>query len=409
MSRRAPASDAARLRAVKRRIWTAPQRFRASCALGIETLLADEMRALPGVTELTSAPGVVHATGPFDLAYAALLRLRSADALRIRIGDEAAVTFPMLRDHLARLDWSLWLPRRCRLDVRVRSRASRLRDDAGIEHTLRQAVRDHGVEDRAGDDAPEAAVRIELSHDRATVWLDAAGAPLYRRSGTRWTAPTSLRETTAAALCLLGVPRDADLIVDPFCGSGTLLEEAASWLDDACPGARRDFALEASPAWKEARMRHARRTFCPEPPPAPATLVGSDVDEEALAAAHANLARAGLEARVTLSRVDARDVDLATLVEGSGARRPLLLSNPPYGRRAEAIGATPEALLAQVLSGAAGWAFVLAFPEPDAIAAVPGVTIERVLPIRMRGLPNALVAGRIEGGDSARPRGSEGR
>lgn len=409
MSRRAPASDAARLRAVKRRIWGVPQRFRASCALGIETLLAEEVRALPGATELASAPGVVHATGPFDLVYAALLRLRTADALRIRIGDEAAATFPMLRDHLARLDWSLWLPRRCRMDVRVRSRGSRLRDDDGIERTLRQAVRDHGVDDRAGDDAPDAAVRIELSHDRALVWLDAAGAPLYRRTGTRWTAPTSLRETTAAALCLAGVPRDADLIVDPFCGSGTLLEEAASWLDDACPGARRGFALGASPAWKEARMRHARRTLCPEGPSAPAALVGSDVDEEALAAAHANLERAGLVPRVTLSRADARDVDLSALVARCGARRPLLLANPPYGRRAEAIGATPEALLGQVLAGASGWSFALAYPEPDAIAAVPGVTIERAVPIRMRGLPNALVTGRVEGGESARPRGAPGR
>ena len=409
MSRRAPVSDAARLRAVKRKIWNAPWRFRASCALGIETLLSDEMRALPGVTELASAPGVVHATGPFDLVYAALLRLRSADALRIRIGDEAAVTFPMLRDHLARLDWSLWLPRRCRLDVRVRSRASRLRDDAGIEHTLRQAVRDHGVDDRAGDDATEAAVRIELSHDRATVWLDAAGAPLYRRSGARWSAPTSLRETTAAALCLLGIPRDADLIVDPFCGSGTLLEEAASWLDDACPGGRRDFALAASPAWKEARMRHARRTLCPEGPAAGATLVGSDVDEEALVAAHANVERGGLASRVSLSRADARDVDLPALAERGGARTPLLLSNPPYGRRAEAVGATPEGLLAQVLAGAGGWSFALAFPEPDAIAAVPGVTVERVVPIRMRGLPNALVTGRIARGESVRSRGPAGR
>ena len=96
-------------------------------------------------------------------------------------------------------------------------------------------------------------------------------------------------------------------------------------------------------------------------------------------------------------------------LEGSGARRPLLLSNPPYGRRAEAIGAAPEALLAQVLAGAAGWSFALAFPEADAIARVSGVTIERVLPIRMRGLPNALVTGRIAGGESARPRGLDGR
>lgn len=409
MSRHVPVSDAARRRAVKRRLWKAPQRYQASCALGVEGLLAREIQALPGVEALDEAPGVVRWTAPFDTVYAALLRLRTADALRIRIGDEAATTFPMLRDHLDRLDWSLWLPPRCALEVRVRSRASRLRDEGGIERTVRQAVRDHGVESvpATSDAAPPAQVRVEMSHDRAFVWLDAAGPPLHRRRGERWLAPTSLRETTAAALCLAGLPRDADLVVDPFCGSATLLEEAASWLDDACPGGRRGFALEASPAWSPGRMREARRVHCPDVAPAAAMLVGSDLDEEALRAARANLERAGLAARVELARRDARSVDLAGLATGASARRPVLLANPPYGRRAEAIGAAPDALLTQVLGGARGWAFALAYPDAEAVASVPGVTVDAVVPVRMRGLRNALVVGRVAA--SAPASGAGGR
>ena len=79
----------------------------------------------------------------------------------------------------------------------------------------------------------------------------------------------------------------------------------------------------------------------------------------------------------------------------------MLLANPPYGRRAEAIGAEPDALLSQVLSGARGWSFALAYPNPDAVAAVPGVTLEAVRPVRMRGLRNALIVGGVADATSA--------
>ena len=391
-----PKSEAARTRAVKRKIWNQPQTFRASCALGLEHLLEGEIHGLPDVAEVQTVPGAVRFVAPFDTVYVALLRLRTADTLRILIGDEAATNFAMARDHLARLRWSLWLPARCRLEVRVRSRGSRLRDDTGLERTLRQAVRDHGVDDRADEDAPGLQVRLELRDDRANVWLDASGDPLYRRRGDRWSSPTTLRETTAAAVGLAGLPADADLVLDPFCGSGTLIEEGAALLDGRCVGAERAFALQASPAWRPARMRNARRLACPDDATGAGTrFVASDADEEAVRAARHNLEAAGLASRTELRREDANDLTLSEVADRHGARRPVLLSNPPYGRRAAARGADPDALLAHVLAGATGWSFALLYPDPDVVAAVSGVRIDRAIPVRMRGLRTAIVVGEV--------------
>ncbi len=399
-----PESEAARTRAVKRRIWNRPQTFRASCALGLEQLLADEVWTLPDVAEIQVVPGAVRFVGPFDTVYAALLRLRTAGTVRILIGDEAAASFAMARDHLSRLRWSLWLPSRCRLDVRVRSRGSRLRDDEGLERTLRQAVRDHGVDDRGGEGAPGLQVRLELRDDRAFVWLDAGGDPLHLRRGDRWSSPTTLRETTAAAVCLAGLPRDTDLVLDPFCGSGTLIEEGAAWLDGRCVGSERAFALEASPAWRPARMRNARRVSCPDEPAQVATsFVASDADEEAVRAARHNLEAAGLASRSEVSRTDALELALPALAERHGARRPVLLSNPPYGRRAPSLGADPDALLAQVLAGARGWSFALLYPDPNVIAAIEGVQVDTMIPVRMRGLKTAIVVGVVLAGASESP------
>ena len=396
MSPHVPESEAARTRAVKRKIWNRQQTFRASCALGLEHLLAEEVGGLPDVAEIQTVPGAVRFVAPFDTVYVALLRLRTADTVRILIGDEAATNFAMARDHLARLRWSLWLPARCRLEVRVRSRGSRLRDDTGLERTLRQAVRDHGVDDRAEEGAPSLQVRLELRDDRANVWLDASGEPLHLRRGDRWSSPTTLRETTAAAVCLAGLLRDADLVLDPFCGSGTLIEEGAALLDGRCVGAERSFALEASPSWRPARMRNARRLYCPDDVSETVTrFVASDADEEAVRAARHNLEAAGLMSRTDLRSEDARDLTLSERAERHGARRPVLLSNPPYGRRAGALGADPDALLAQVLAGATGWSFALLYPAPDVVAAVQGVRIERVIPVRMRGLRTAIVVGDV--------------
>lgn len=396
-----PASPAALQRALKRRVWNARWTFQASTAAGLEPLLADEVRELlPGET-LQVTSGRVRVEAPFDAIYRLAMGLRTADVLRLRIAEEAAATFPILRDHLGRVSWSWWLPPSVALDVAVRSRRSRLRDDAGLERTLRQAVRSHGIEDRGGKGAPRLALRLDVDRDRASVWVDVAGEPLHRRTGDRWTVPGALRETTAAALALAADVRSTDLIVDPFCGAGTVLEEAGAVCAGRWPGRDRRFAMEASPAWNAGRRRHAARSV-PSPGPVP-PRVGIDVGEAALRAARHNaalpgIAGAGEDAGAGAPawlRADARDVDLPALADRFGAVRPLLIANPPYGRRVAGRGADPAALVAQVIDGVPGWRVALLFPEPDALLAVSSLRVDRIVRFRMRGLPNAVIVGSV--------------
>ena len=394
-----PSSDAARLRAIKRHVWPLRQRFVTTCALGLESLLAAEVGSLDGVDEVATRPGGVTFEAPFDALYQALLGLRLAESLRlVLVGGVAASTYPMLHDQLTRVRWSLWLPKRCTLNVRTLSRGSRLRDGEGLEHALRGALQRHGLDTQA-DDAPAMTLHLRLEHDRAAVALD-LGGPLYRRAGDKWVSRTTIRETTAAALVRLAATYDADLVLDPFCGSGTLLAEVLEAGLGLAPGRRRRPLFAASPAWRPERERHARRTWearwTPASPLA-AQYLGRDVDEKAVAAAQRNLDGAGLADHVHLLVGAAQALDLAALAREHEAQRPLLLTNPPYGKAATAVGAPPDELLRDVLAHAPGWRFALLFPEPDVIAQHPRVVLEQRLPVVTGGLRNAMLLGRVRG------------
>lgn len=391
-----PSSDAARMRAIKRYVWARDQRFVATCALGVEPLLTAEVAALPGAATVAPRPGGIVFDAPFDTLYPALLTLRTAESLRVVLATSvAATTYPMLHDQLTRVRWSLWLPERCALTVRVVSRASRLRDAAGLEHALRGALRRHGVEPDV-DDAPPFTVHLRIEQDRASTALDLGGA-LYRRSGDKWVSRTTIRETTAAALVRHADVPHADLVLDPFCGSGTLLAEALEAALGLPPGRRRTPPFVASPAWRLERARHAARQLgAPAAVAAPRMLMlGRDADERAVAITRRNLETAGLLEHVALEIGRAQNMDLAALAQGAGATAPLLLSNPPYGKAATSLGAPPDELLRDVLSNAAGWRFALLFPNPDVLANHPKVQIEQRLPVVTGGLRNAFVLGSV--------------
>jgi 23S rRNA G2445 N2-methylase RlmL len=397
MTANPPPSPAARLRAVKRHIWLGRHRFLATCAVGVEAWLEDEVAALPGVDAATRRTGGVVFEAPFDALYAALLRLRVAESLRVYLlHDQAAATFAMLNDHLARLRWPLWLPDACALTVRVKSTKSRLRDDAGLERTLRRAVRAQGLDDEA-DGATPILLHLHLHHDRASVTLD-VGGPLHRRQGDKWVSATTIRETTAAALCRWAGIADAehDLVVDPFCGSGTVVIEALELAAGAAPGRFREVPFLASPAWKPERFAHARRTHggagAIEGTPA---LWASDADADAVRAANRNLIAWGYDERVRAARFRAQDLDLPALARRHGARRPLLLSNPPYGKEAAGLGKAPAGLLRGLLRGAGGWDFALLYPRPEDLDALPGVDVRQVHSLVTGGLKNAVVVGRV--------------
>jgi len=403
----APLTPAARLRAIKRHVWLGRHAFQATCAPGLEPLVAAEVARLPAVDGVSARTGAVVFEAPFDAVYPALLRLSVAESLRVFLAQGvAAATHAMLFDQLCRVRWALWLPDACAATVRVRSSKSRLRDDEALERTLRRALQAGGVEPDggAGRDAPPVTLHLHLHHDRATVSLD-AGGPLHRRQGDKWVSRATIRETTAAALVrLAGVAdplREPDLVCDPFCGSGTLVGEALDALSGAAAGRARGgetlpVPLAASPAWKPERWRHAHRVhggpgaLADEP-----AVLASDADASAVRAANHNLEALGYAERVRAQVAQVQSLDLRAIATARGARRPLLLSNPPYGKRAGARGAVPAELLANLLGSAPGWRFALLYPRASDLEGIAGVELLEVRTIVTGGLRNAVLLGRV--------------
>jgi putative N6-adenine-specific DNA methylase len=202
-------------------------------------------------------------------------------------------------------------------------------------------------------------VFVHLVHDVATVYLDLAGEPLHRRGYRDPSAEAPLRETLAAALVRYsGWDRESPL-VDPLCGSGTLVVEAALLAKNVAPGlSRKRFGFERwvsfGPA-EAARMNELRaaardaerRTLPP--------IFGSDASAQAIEAARASARRARVE-------VELRAVSLADLVlpDAPGT----LVTNPPYGRRLER-GPSLERELARLIDARADWNAALLLPADD--------------------------------------------
>lgn len=393
-----PSSPAALGRAVKRHVWGARHRFVATCALGVEDLLEAELGEVLDGLEATTSPGRVAFAGPVDAAMAVLAHARIPESLRVvLLADAAAGDYPTLHAQFRRARWALWIAARSRVEVRVRSTKSRVRDDAGIERSLRQALRASGIDGEAAD-GPACTLSVRLHRDRVSVALHLAEA-LHRRSDgdrAKWVTATTIRETTAAALVRLARAPDHDLIVDPFCGSGTLIAEARA-AGAGAPAHTGGFAFEASPAWAPGRFAHALRTGTRAKPTAPAPAFAAfDADADAVATARRNLTAGAAAPTVHVAHRRAQDLDLEAEVRRGGAVRPLLLTNPPYGKGAQGAGDAPDALVRDMVARAHGWAFALLYPRPEALAGLAGVRVDHVRPVVTGGLRNAMVLGRVD-------------
>jgi putative N6-adenine-specific DNA methylase len=175
--------------------------------------------------------------------------------------------------------------------------------------------------------APDIPIQGHLTEREFTLYLDTTGEPLFKRGQRIATGEAPLRENLAAGMLRLagwtpGVP-----LLDPMCGSGTILLEAAQMVLDIAPGLGRHFAFEKfknfdAGRWRELiQKRGARRK-----PRTSQAIYGSDLSADVLRAANANLAGAGLAEVVSLKRADVLDIT-APATEG------IIVSNPPYGVR----------------------------------------------------------------------------
>jgi len=310
----------------------------ATCAVGLEPLLAGEMRALAAGRTLelgTEEPGGIEFRADTSCLYAANLHLRTASRIVVRIGSFHASAFHELERRARRLRWEVFIPPGAALAFRVSARKSRLYHQGAIAERLLAAAAERVPGARAApevteEDAAGAEVQriiVRLFRDECTVSADSSGELLHRRGYRLATAKAPLRETLAAAM-LLGAGYDgAAPLLDPMCGSGTIPIEAALLARRIPPGRWRRFAFESWPGfeaerWRgllaEANERILSTTSAP--------ILGSDRDEGAVAAARANAERAGVASDLTLRRAAVSAIEPPTPAGW-------LITNPPYGIR----------------------------------------------------------------------------
>jgi len=315
---------------------SAPTVFFAPCPRGLEAVLADELRGL-GATVRETPSGGVRFEGDSHVALMANLHSRIAS----RVLQQVAHGSYRGEDDLYRLshetEWERWHDPLASLRVDTTAVGAPVRSLQFATLRIKDGIVDRARE-RAGDrpsiekQRPDRRVFAFLDAGRCTLYLDWSGESLFKRGWRRDGVEAPMKENLAAGLLAIAGWQPGTALLDPFCGSGTIVVEAAMIAAGVPPGAHRPFAFERMRGFDRSAWERMRRVV-PREAPAAASIFGSDVSEAAIAAARANLARCGADPRwVSLRQIDVLHLEAAPAPSG------LLLANPPYGERLDVKG-----------------------------------------------------------------------
>jgi putative N6-adenine-specific DNA methylase len=309
------------------------QRYFATCARGIETVLAGELCDL-GAIEIDPGRGGVHFSGDRALLYRANLWLRTAIRVLWPILETPAASPDELYDAVRRVDWTRYLTPEHTLAVDCNVRDSHITHSKYAALRTKDAICDQFIE-RAGRrpsvdvEQPMVGFNLHIYRDRAVLSLDSSGESLHKRGYRPILTKAPLNEALAAALILLTGWKGDTPFADPLCGSGTLAIEATWLAMRRPPGLTRkrfgfqgwlDFDLDL---WLELRDE-ARRSVRKE---LIAPIVGSDIRRDAILFSRTNAKAAGIGNLIRFQVKDVRDFQPPAGPPGT------IVCNPPYGER----------------------------------------------------------------------------
>ncbi len=307
------------------------EHFFAPCPRGLESVLADELTALDA-GNLAPTQGGVGFSGPFALCYRVNLESRIASRVLWRVWQGPYRHEQDLYEAADALPWHEWFSPDRTIKVKVSAQQCPLKSLDFVTLRIKDAICDHfsrvaRARPSVNTAAPDVRIDAFLDATQATLYLDTSGEPLFKRGFRAARTDTPLRENLAAGLLRLAGWTPDQVLLDPMCGGGTFLLEAAQIARRIAPGLGRHFAFEKLNGFQDKRWR----AFCDasraqQRTDQPGGIFGSDVNGAVLSAARANLEAAGLAEAVSLKQVSVLDVK-------PPADAGLLVMNPPYGVR----------------------------------------------------------------------------
>jgi putative N6-adenine-specific DNA methylase len=302
----------------------------ATAAFGLEKVVKNELIAL-GFENIKVSEGKVEFEATLGDIPRASLWLRSADRVLLKMGEFAAFTFDELFEKTKALPWENLITKDGKFDVNGKAVKSTLGSIRACQSIVKKAVVERLKEkynkEWFEETGPEFTIQISMLKDVAVLTIDTSGAGLHKRGYREAGGEAPLKETLAAALVLLSF-WDADrILIDPMCGSGTILIEAAMIARHIAPGLQRGFASEKWPAidedyWSESRLA-ARDVIIPVHK---LQLFGYDIDAKSIEVCKSNATIAGVEDVILFERKDIRDLWI-------DKQYGIVISNPPYGVR----------------------------------------------------------------------------
>ena len=307
------------------------ERFFATCPRGLELILAGELRVL-GAEKVHAVGGGVQFGGDFFLCYRANLESRVASRILWQVATDRYRDEEDIYRSAYALPWTDWFDGARTIRADISATKSPLTSLNFVTLKIKDAVCDKirrltGRRPSVDTRKPDISIQGHLTDRDFSLYLDTTGEPLFKRGTRMATGEAPLRENLAAGILRLTGWEPGLPLLDPMCGSGTFLLEAALMALDIAPGLGRDFAFEKfknfdGRRWHELLQRSRAR----QGPKTPQAIYGSDLSGDALKAARANLTASGLEKIVSLKHANLLEI-------AAPAKEGIIVTNPPYGVR----------------------------------------------------------------------------
>lgn len=304
------------------------------CHFGLEAVLKRELMDL-GYNVTKVEDGKVSYTGDSNTCARANMFLRTTERVLLKVASFKAFNFEELFENTKAIAWEEYLPKDGKFWVaKANSVNSKLFSPSDIQSIMKKAIVERMKQkykqewfEESGNSYP---IRVTIIKDEVTVCIDTSGESLHRRGYRKLTSKAPLTETLAAALIMLTPWNKDRILVDPFCGSGTIPIEAAMIGANMAPGIKRSFLAEAwtelfpETIWTQARQE-ANDLVKKE---VQMTIQGYDIDGDIIKAARQNARWAEVDHLIHFQQKPLREFS-------SSKRYGFIITNPPYGERLE--------------------------------------------------------------------------
>lgn len=330
----------------------------ASTTFGLEYVVKKEAEKL-GFKNIEVSNGRVQFSGGFEEVARANIWLRSAERVYILLDEFEAYDFDTLYERTRSIDWSDFMPKDALFPVNGNSVKSTLHSVPTCQSIIKKAAVDKMKEDYHRDwfdeDGPKYSIKFSIYKDKVSIMIDTSGSGLHKRGYRDLSTSAPLQETIAAGMVYLSRWDLDRVLIDPFCGSGTILIEAAMIAKNQAPGLYRDFAAEKWPIipvkiWNNAR-REARAL---RKDPDPRLIMGTDIDENVVGIARHHVEKAGVDDLIHLQPKPFSDFS-------TSRKYGYIITNPPYGERLSERDEVEELyqLMGEKFSDLATWSFYI--------------------------------------------------